>query len=713
VTPSGGPLPAVAGLRSVVAGDGVVRVAFERPANGDSFALFVGTNAATLFAGAPVAVDPVGEAWTETGLVNGQRVRIGLATRSSALDPWRPSGAIVSARPGAPIFVDPSASPVGADGTTPATAFPDLALALIVAGGSSGNVWLRGGDFGALTLDIASGVAVHGGFAAGFDPDDRDPTANPSIVRGASGVPMVNVLPGGTDATLDGLVLDGDGLATIGVDSEDTPLELRSLVVRACSDRGIRVRGPLSGDPIEIVLTDVSSIGNGADGMSAVGAFDAVFSACQFSGNVQEGLEFDDLVADSGRAVGVTIDGCLFSGNGSEGVDIDLAAALAAVPPGGSFDVLVRESVFELNALSGLLVDLDYETVPQWSADIAIVGCSMRANRGAGALLDLDSTQRTFVHRSRFESNAQQGLYVTSESANGVAVVSSSLFAGNGGAGLDSALGNVVVLASHGVFTGNTLFGQRAAAVRATAASSLVWLQSSSTSNVASFGAATAASGELVRVPTAVVRATAAATGGVVVDQVSSVEIGDVVELGADGVARSVTGINGSSLVLDPVPDAFTPPLALAVFTAPGDVDEDHTPTPGAVHIGLGLGGADPGPRGSPEGAEPGPGLPAGDPWLRPATVTPAPIGSLASQALVRVEFDRALAPSSANSSSVRVTNSVGAPLSASIAVVSGALELTAPVGGWPASVRVELDRGLEATDGSELASPLVLAFGP
>jgi hypothetical protein len=711
VVPSGAAAPVVAGPQSAVAGSGVVRVGFVRPANGDAFALFVGTNSTTLFAGAPVVVEPAGTAFTVGGLTNGVTYRIGIATRPSPGDPWRPSGPILSARPGAPIHVDPAASPVGADGLTPATAFPDPALALIVAAGSGGNVWLRGGDYGAVSLTVGSGVAVHGGFDAGFVLADRDPVANPSVLRGSAGQPVVDVLFGGTDAVLDGLVIDGGGVGSIGIDSQDTPLELRSLVVRDMADRGIRIRGPQSGDPLEIVLAGVDSLDNGADGLSAVGTFDAHLFASCFQGNVQEGVEFDDLFCDSGRATRLVVDGCSFAGNGTEGADVDLAASLAAVPPGGTFEIELRSSVFESNGAAGLIVDIDYETTPQWSSDIAILGCIARANRGAGMAIDLDSTQRTFVHRTRCESNLLQGLLATSFTDTGVMVVSTSYFGGNGGNGLEAALGNVPILASHCVFTGNGGVGFRSATVRSSAASNLLWLQGSATVGVDAFGSGVAGSGDLERVPLAVVRATGTNANGVVVDQVGALALGDVVELGADGVARAVVGITGSALALDPAPGAFVAPLALAVFAAPGGVDDDHTPTPASTLVGVGLASADPGPRGAPDAAEPGPVLPSGDAWLRPAVVEPVPLAALSTNDLVRVEFDRPLQGASANASTVRVRNGSGVALSAGIAVVGGALELTAPVGGWPSEVRVELDRGLVGSDGAELAAPVVIVW--
>jgi hypothetical protein len=70
------------GLCSVAAGNGTVRLewnADELLAAGHSFALFAGTNPATLFQGAPIAIDPAGSVLLHSGLANGVRHSFGMA----------------------------------------------------------------------------------------------------------------------------------------------------------------------------------------------------------------------------------------------------------------------------------------------------------------------------------------------------------------------------------------------------------------------------------------------------------------------------------------------------------------------------------------------------------------------------------------------------------------------------------------------------------
>ena len=709
-------LPEVPGLVSFVAGDGEARIWFERPTNGDEFAVFLGTSGAGLLQGAPFATNPPGDSIGFPGLSNGTTYHVAVGTRTGGAGPWTRSGPVLTARPGPPVYVDPASSAANPDGLTPATAFPSPVLAVVSVAATGGNVWLRGGDYGAQSLGLFDGTALVGGFDAGFDLASRDPEATPSILRGAAGQTILAIAPAGTSVTVDGLVLEGGSVASVGVDAEDTPLELRSLTVRECADRGIRLRAPLGGDPVDVVLTDVSSTDHGADGLSAQGTLEMEVFASTFSNNVQEGLEVDDLLADSGSVASLTIDGCAFVGNADEGVDVDLAAVAAAVAPGGTFRIQVRDSLFAANGLTGLLIDVDYEATPEWSAEIEVTGCIARANRAAGCRLDLDSTQQSFVHRSRFEANRQQGLLVSSESAVGLAVVSSCLFAGNRAGGLEADFGNVPVLASHCVFEGNLLFPYRSTTVLSTSASSATWLAAGPSSGVDSFGDGVAQAGDFANVPRAFVTATGGGPSGVVVDQPGALGVGDEVELAADGLARELMAVAGSTLTVDPAVEFVDAPISLAVFDAGDEVAEDHTVQPASPLAGTGMtapGGpsVDPGPRGSPDAAEPGyVGDLRGD-WLRVARAEPAPLAPLGTNDLVRLTFDRDVNPATATSTTVRALDGTGTELVPTIAVVAGAVELTAPAGGWPTDVRVEVDRGLQGQGGTPLGAPVVLVW--
>lgn len=707
---------ALPGLVSAVAGDGVARVWFERPNNGDQFALFVGTSSAGLLAGAPAALSPAGESFEFAGLSNGTSYRLALGTRPDSGSAWTRSGPILSVRPGAPIYVDPAANSQGADGLTPATAFPQPTQGLVAATQASGNVWLLGGDYGAQALPVFDGLAVYGGFAAGFVLSERDPAATPTVLRAQGNNSLVTVAPAGQGVVLDGLTLNGSGGSGSGLDSEDTPFEARSLSISGCGDRGIKLRAPLSGDPVEVVLANVTANNNGADGLSGQGVLDLEMFLCRFQGNVQEGADFDDLLADSGRLGRLRLSACAFVGNADEGLDVDLAAALGAVPPGGDFSLELLDCAFELNGLAGLLLDIDYETNPDWNTSIQVVGCTARANRGPGARFDLDSTQSSFVHRCRFEGNQGEGLLVTSESLPGVCVVSASTIAGNQGGGSAATLGNVALLWSHVVAEGNLGFGFSSPVAASTLTSSAYWQQTNPATGIPAIGSGTAQSGDFVRVARLFRNSSGVSSDGLTLDSSSDVVIGDMLELSGDGVARAIQNVVGNQVTLNPAPSAFTAPAPVTIFSA-GSVTEDHRFNSGASLLGSGMapsGGpaVDPGPAGSPEGLEPGPLGASRGAWLRLARVTPAlSAGALSSNALVVLEFDRALASGSVTSGSVRAFGPADQVLAPVLSVNSGNLELSAPVGGWPSSVRLELDRALFASDGTPHAAPLSLRF--
>jgi hypothetical protein len=711
---SGVSLPQVAGLISVVGGDGEVQLSFQRPPAGLQFALFAAADSGTVFGGAPLTVDPAGTAVVIGGQPDGQVRFYGLGVRAVPQDPWSQSGPVLAAHIAAPVYVDPSAAP-GGDGLSPATAFADPVAALVSVSGSGGNVWLRAGTYGPTTLTVFGDVFLSGGFAAGFDLADRNPVTQPSVVRGSAGVAVLAVV--GTSAVIDGVEVDGRGVAEVGIDCGETALELRSVVVRDCATRGIRLRAPLDGGALEVELAGCESSDNGGDGLSGQGVLELDVFASRFERNVQEGLDLDDLLAAAGGSAQLSVIGSAFESNGAEGVDVDLATPLFAVSPGGEFRVTVRDSLFATNGLTGLLVDVDYESTPAWALDLEVTGSVFRGNGGPGARLDLDSTARAFVHRSRFAANGEEGLVVSSESAAGIAVVSSSAFVGNGAAGLRANFGNVPVLASHCVFSGNVGGGFLSDTVTSTAASSLLWLEPTPISGVSTVGQSIAEAGDLERVAEVFLRITAGSGTHFAVDSPGQVTLGVDADLAGDGVAREIAAA-GADFAAMPAP-AFLPlPTSLALFGVGSGVAADHRLAPGATVTGEGFvapgaAAVDPGPWGSPDAGEPGLQLGLRAPTFRLAEVEPAPVASLGAQDLVRMTFDSPLAAGSANSGSVHITDGAGVELSAAIAVVGGVLELTAPPGGWPATVLVGLDRGLESTVGVGLTAPVRVRFGP
>lgn len=729
----GSPVPPVTaqsrtspGLVSAVAGDAAVRLewdADELVAAGDSIALFAGTNPATLLSGAPIAIDPPGHVLVHAPLTNGVRYVFALA-RVEGVGQYRLLGSVLRARPSAPIYVDASANPNGADGLTPQTAFPDAISGVLtaqVAGG--GNVWMRGGTYDVGNLPLFPGVDLYGGFGATFDLSGIDRDQAPTVLHGAPNQITLHVSGGNPGCVVDGIRIDNQGIGLIGLEADDTDVYLREVTVENASGRGIKLFTSVTDRLISAQLVGVRSIANGADGLFVQGPFECELERCVFANNVQEGAEFDDLLGPDGVDASLEVRGSTFAGNGTEGLDVDLAATPLAGPNGSRFQIAFEQTTFERNQSAGLLLDVDFELVAGWSADIALRGVYARANVGVGVHLDLDWETTTLVQRLASAANGGDGLLITSESRPGIAVVSASAFSGNGGFGLHAALGQVPVLASHCVFAGNDAGGFASDTVRSSAASCATWLQANDFTNVVTRGVAVQddpLQGVFERAPSAFARVIGANGSNPLISPSGGFAPGDRVELADDGVARQITALGaGGEATLSPAPANVPAPSGFARFTAGTAVDESYVLVPGSVAIGAGMtmpGGAsiDAGILGSPSGGTPGlEDLPAASLFRLSGSVTPIGANVAANQALEFRFLGGTLAPASVNATTVRVLGPTGNVLSSALSTPQGRLALAPPPGGWPTNgvSTIEVHGGVQATDGRPLAAPVAIAF--
>lgn len=714
------------GLLSAVAGAGAVRLQWDAAdliASGRSFALFVGTQPGTLFQGAPFAVDPTGSSLERTGLTNGVRYVFGFGVES-APGVYTRVGSILRARPQAPLYVDAASSAVNPDGLTPATAFPDPISAILTAQqNGGGNVWLRGGSYAVGNLPLFAGVDLYGGFGSAFDLASIDRTLHPSVLSGALNQITLEIQGGNPGCVVDGLRIDNQGVGLIGLEADDTDVYLREVDVVGCRSRGVKLFTSVVDRVITAELVGVRSMNNGGDGLFVQGAFECDLDNCVFSGNAQEGAEFDDLVGPDGVDAGVDVRGTLFFGNGTEGLDLDLAAPPLAGPNGSTFQIAISDSRFEANRAAGLLLDVDFELVNGWAAAIELRGLTARANAAAGIALDLDWTSSAFVQRLNSSANGGDGLTITSESRPGLAVVSSSALVGNGGFGLRAALGQVPVLASHSIFAGNQAGGFASSTVLSTAASCAAWLQPNAFTNVAQRGCVTqnvAAQALFQRVPAEYLSVVGANGARPILASNGSLVVGDTVELGDDGIARTVTALSaGGEVVLAPAPTFVPTPAGLARFGFGAGVDEDYHLAPGSIASGAGMAmpgaaAVDAGVFGSPSGGAPGAEALPKPQLFRMATSSFA-IGQPVTT-LQTLDFGFVLgnvAPASVNASSVRVLSPAGATLAAGLSVIQGRLQLAPPAGGWPVggNCTIEIHSTVRATDGRSLAAPVSVAF--
>jgi len=724
--PGNGPIGELSRLAlvSAVPGDGSVRlewVAEDEQGGVLSVALFQGADRASVYAGAPLAVDPPGDSLELAGLANGDVRFFGLALQRSPGE-FEAAGPVLRVRAGAPIYVDPLADPSVADGRAPSTAFPDPLSAILTAlARGGGNVWLRGGDYGALSLPLFASVDLYGGFGAAFDLATRDAELFPSILRGASAGTILEAQGGEPGSIVDGLVLDGGEAAVTGIEAQDTPLELRGVVARSCVNRGCKLSSSLADRALEATLVRCRLLDHGGDGLFVQGAWSLAIDGSEFSGNGHEGAELEALQAPDGVRATLAVRGSRFVRNGSTGLDVELGPQPFPGALGSLFDVSLSGSSFEENGGDGLRLDLDFELDPLCTAELLLRGLLARANAGSGVQLDLDASASTFVHRLLASANGGDGLGVTSESAPGFLSVSASAAAANQGAGLRASVGSVSLLASHCVVAGNRGGGLVSGTVDAGAVSCAAWLQPSAWSGAwahRSISAADASAPLFAAAPREYRSALAASGSSVTLDDLGTLANGERVELADDGVPRTIRSIAGGAIAVDPAAGGVRFPASLAAFAGGVGPREDYRPGHGSALLGAGMSApgaplADAGVFGSPAGGEPGREDLSPAPLFRAARSAASLSSQLAPSQPIEIAFaGGTLDPASLDPTRVRVLlESSQAALAAQLGTTPFGLRVDPPLAGWPAgeALVLELHAGLRSLDGVELAAPLAI----
>ena len=441
-----GSLPNTVSLVSAAAGNQAVRLAWraqDPDGNTVPVALFGAGSSGAVYSGSPIAT-PSGNAFTVGGLTNGQPRYFGLALDLGGGN-YQPAGEILYARPAPPFYVD-AASTAGAaaDGLTPATAYTtpiEGALLALTMGG--GNVWIAGGDYADVSLPLFPGVDLYGGFDATLTLAGRDPDANPTRFVGSQGNSIIEVRNGGTGAAIDGLVLDGAGVAKFGIDVDESPVELRNVEIADCSSHGIRARSASTTSVIDLCVIGSRVSANGAAGLSLDGAFGPRGPELALQHEPHRGARARRPGGARGAVGLAVVRDSIFFGNGNEGLDCDLVPPLVTGPAGADYKVLIERSVFERNgatgapsSTSGLNLDIDFELIAGWKAEITVRGCVARANEGPACASTWTRPPRRSSTACHSTGNGGDGLLVSSESTPGLAVVTGSAFFGNQGYGV-------------------------------------------------------------------------------------------------------------------------------------------------------------------------------------------------------------------------------------------------------------------------------------
>ena len=702
-----------------------VRVDLVLPASGFEAALFGAATKDAVFAGPPLAAALTEPFAIVEGLAPESHQFFGLGVRASpgpdGEAPYVQAGAVVRVHTDEPIYVDALADPDIADGLTPATAFPDLLTALLTASAQGGgNVLVRAGTYTVGSAALLDDVDLYGGFDAAFDLATRG--AEESVVTGGvSGQGMLVVLGQGEPNVIDGLHLDGGAQAAFGIDVSDVDAEVRGCLIERCASRGIRLRNAPGEPAREVLVAGSTSRLNGADGLSLSGAFRLQVEGSRFDSNVQEGLDCDDLIANDGDVAELFVRGCGFFGNGSQGLDGDLAPPAVPGTLGGLFDVRVVDSAFELNGAEGLLIDQDHEGVPGLRAEILVHGVRARANALEGVAVDADAESNVCVHRLASAANGSDGLWISSETNAGIAVVSASALFGNRGAGLRASLGNKPLAASHCVLAFNEEGGIDSETVTSTASSCVFYLQTSpwtGTEVEAEVVIDAALPPPFGNAPEAYALAVAESEGSLTLATDPGAFVGMSAELANDGVEREVVQAGGTLLAVEPPPEAFLVPGAVFLFAAGAPVVEDWAPAAGSPLLGAGLAPAagpafDAGPFGAGAGGAPGSLAPTEPEPFRVAATTPPPTAGLGQDEQLRIAFaGGGLDPATLVPGAVEVLGP-GGLLAATVVIDAGQVLVAPPGGGWgPGPLSVRVHGVLGAEDGRPLAASVMLFFG-
>ncbi len=708
-----------AGLVSAVGGLDEVRVKWDLGTDTQEFGLFVGTDEQTLLSGSPFEMPDTSGDTVEDGLAQNQTHFVALASRTTAGSSWRMVGEALEVRTGAPVYVDPNADPTTADGLTPQTAFPTPISAILTAlSQGGGSVFFLEGDYIDVALPVFDGVHLFGGFQSGFRLKDRDANDHPSILRGAPGFSVLTVSSPLMGSILDGFRIEGGGVASIGIDATDARLSIRNVQIRNCAGRGISLRtGPTT--LVDVAIVRSSSSGNGADGLSALGALELCLDSSLFEFNVQEGAELDDLIAPSGKKASLSVRGCQFRGNGTEGLDVDLAPPLFFAGNPGRFSVRVERSLFEGNGADGLLIDGDYEQAPGWSANISVLGSRARANGAAGIHLDLDGLASTLIHRVLASANATDGVLLTSESIEGHALLSTSACLGNGGFGTRADIGNQALLVSHSVFGGNGGGGVASLITQAGVVSSVAFRQPNAWSGALVVNSTTTALSTdevFSNAPDDFVRVASAVGALLTLESAATLPFGALVETDDDSVDRSATVLSPISVSLTPSPQFV--PKVLFVYPPASSVIDDFRLTPGspAQAAGLALPGLtrDGGIFGSTGAGAPG-SLDGARPDLFRFASLSFSAGSTPTDSLTLRFSGGDLDLGTFGAQSIRAVTDSGDSIALVLSLDANSDLLVQPTSGsfGTEAFRIELMPGPTATNGEALLAPIVIPLDP
>lgn len=681
--------------------------------NGE-LAIFISTQREGLYGGRsePVGAEP--GAFIFDGLTKGEVYYVGMGIASGVGQRMRPIGAVLSARTADPVFANPSASLVGADGETPATAFADLGLAIEAASLGGGNVWASEGEFSGVSLTLPTGVDLYGGFAPDFDLEQRDIVAHRTILGGVANDHALKLLTAGVSQRLDGLTIDGQGAALNGIDLQSTPIELRSIEVRDC-ECGVNLAATEPGIATDVTIAACAFEANSGAGVSLEGAYSLTIDSCRFEANGGAGMQFWPWLAPEELVLHLRMEDTVFRSNGTTGLDMDLGAP-APGPPGGSYDVVIEDCDFDSNGEHGCSIDLNYETTSYWRTNLNLRGSRARANRGSGFALHLDNPARCVLHRILASSNFEDGLSVLSKAPPTLALVSASSFVSNLGHGVHSSLGNAGVALSHCVVSGNELGGVASEQTPATVGSSVAQLQPDAFGDSLTRGTLVANEPEILfrYAPIEYHRVLAQSGEELTLDAPVVNATGLAVEVAGDGTLRTLDTKDANKVRVTPAPEGLELPGTLAIFPLSDSVDEDYHPVAESSVLGAGIetptgDAVDAGIFGSPIGGTPGVEDLFERRLFRVSATAPGWGQVVSDDTVVRIHFAGGTPDEATLADGFRVIDAAGTAWTVEGELQAGVLAVSPPTGGWSAGDRIELYETLRAIQDGTPIVPVTL----
>ena len=704
------------GLVSAAPGQTALRVAWRSvslPVGAPSVALFVGPDANTVLDGPPIPVDPGDRSATVPGLSTDTVYFAALGLDDGA-GGWNSSGPTLRCRTGTPILVSSDADPDLADGQTPSTAWTTIqegVAAAALLGGA--NVWVSG-DFIAAEITVPADVDLYGGFDATFDLASRSPQATPATIRGTSTSSVITLARADLSvAVLDGFQVDGSGISDACFEVDQRNSELRSLA-GGRSARGFKLRSADDNNPVEVTMVRCAASVCIAGGTSISGAFDLFMEDCSMNRNGQEGLTADSLTGSVGEVSRLVARDSVFSKNGAEGLDVDLVTSGGT--GSGRWVIRLEDCVFSDNSLDGCLIDCDYEGEAGWFSRFEIEGCEARRNGRAGFHLDVDAQATSHFHRNIAAANGTEGILISSESAPGTVTVDTSALIGNRTYGARTEMGNVGILLTHCVVSGNRMGSLFRGTAPLLATSSIAYLEptpwgpSMGHQSVVSDVTQPLPFGEA---PSAWHTVTSYGNSTVTLGVQPTFGVGDIIELNDGGEPYAVESVTGPSVGLVEGPETLATPGTLGWFES-GNVTEDWSLSGSSPAIGGGMplpGGPlrDAGPFGAAVTGAPGNLDFERTPTFWFAETSPTWSQPIDVNESLVLRFEGGTLDNSTAMAGVNAVDASGAPVSIGV-LAAGSIVIVSPPGtGWANGTRVQVHDSIRALDGRTLCASIAI----